>query len=52
MAGNKKDDSGQHEDNRLFNGHKKNGYDHSTTKNVGESSGGRHSKDDKEDKDK
>ena len=48
MAGNKKDDSGQHEDSRAADGYKKDSYDHSTTKDVNESSGDRHSKDDKD----
>lgn len=47
MAGNRKDDSGDHANNRETNGHKEQGYDHAKTKDVSESSGGKHSKDDK-----
>jgi hypothetical protein len=52
MAGNKKDDSGKHGTNSVRDGYKKDGYNHSTTKDVSESSGGRHSKDDKDERDK
>lgn len=52
MADNKKDDSGKHGTNIGGDGYKKDGYNHSTTKDVSESSGGKHSKDDKDDKDK
>lgn len=48
MGKNKEEDKpGEHEDNSDYDGYKKGGYDHETTKDVDESSGGRHSKDDK-----
>lgn len=40
---------GQHEDKRDRDGHEK-GYDHSKTKDVSESGGGKHDKDDKDGK--
>jgi hypothetical protein len=40
---------GQHEDKSDRDGNKEN-YDHSKTKDVNESSGGKHEKDDREDK--
>lgn len=47
MDKNKDEDKpGEHEDNRTYDGYNKDGYDHSTTKNVDESSGGRPSEDD------
>lgn len=42
---------GKHESNLDRNGHKQSGYDHEKTKDVGESSGGQHSKDDRKDRD-
>lgn len=41
---------GKHGDNRDENGHKE-GYDHSNTKDVTESGGGRHDKDDRDEND-
>ncbi|MGH3941022.1 MAG: hypothetical protein ACRDTG_20755 [Pseudonocardiaceae bacterium] len=41
------DKSGKHDDDRDRDGYKKDDYDHSKTKDVNESSGGRHSEDDK-----
>jgi len=41
------DQRGRHEDNRPRNGYKEGGYDHAKTKDVNESSGGKHSEDDK-----
>jgi hypothetical protein len=48
MADRKNEDNGEHEDNRDRDGHKKDGYDHTKTKDVNESGSGKHSKDDKD----
>lgn len=47
MADDKDEDNGKHEDNRYLDGYKKDGYDHTKTKDVNESGGGKHSKDNK-----
>lgn len=41
---------GKHEDKRDRDGQKKDGYDHTKTKDVNESGGGKHDKGDKGDK--
>lgn len=41
------DKPGRHDDSRDRDGYKKDDYDHANTKDVDESSGGRHSEDDK-----